>query len=49
MFPILLVMYARLAITEESEMRKRFGAAFDAYARRTPRFVPALRSPAATT
>ena len=42
MFPILLVMYARLAITEEAEMRKRFGAEFEAYVRRTPRFFPKL-------
>lgn len=40
MFPILLFMYGRLAITEEAEMRKRFGAEFDAYAQRTPRFFP---------
>ena len=44
MFPILLVMYGRLAITEEAEMRKRFGAEFDAYAARTPRFLPSFRS-----
>ena len=43
MFPILVVMYARLAITEEKEMRKRFGAEFEAYAARTPRFLPSLR------
>ena len=43
MFPILLIMYVRLAITEEAEMRKRFGAEFEAYAARTPRFVPSLR------
>lgn len=42
MFPILLVMYARLAITEESDMRKRFGAEFEAYAACTPRFLPKL-------
>ena len=46
MFPILLVMYARLAINEEAEMQQRFGAAFDAYAARTPRFVPSWRRPA---
>lgn len=40
MFPILLLMYARLAIAEEAEMRKTFGAEFDAYAARTPRFLP---------
>ncbi len=43
MFPILLVMYVRLAITEEAEMRKRFGAEFEAYAARTPRFLPSLQ------
>ena len=42
MFPILLFMYGRLAITEEAEMRKRFGAQFDAYAARTPRFLPSF-------
>jgi protein-S-isoprenylcysteine O-methyltransferase Ste14 len=45
MFPILLVMYGRLAVTEEAEMRKQFGADFDAYAARTPRFLPAWRKP----
>ena len=49
MFPILVAMYGRLAITEEAEMRRRFGAAFDAYAARTPRFVPALRTPTLST
>ena len=43
MFPILLVMYGRLAITEEAEMRKRFGAQFEAYAAGTPRFLPSWR------
>jgi protein-S-isoprenylcysteine O-methyltransferase Ste14 len=40
MFPILLVMYGRLAITEEAEMRVQFGEEFEQYARRTPRFIP---------
>ena len=40
MFPILLFMYARLAVTEEAEMRKQFGAEFEAYAACTPRFLP---------
>ncbi len=48
MFPILLMMYGRLAITEEAEMRKQFGAEFEAYATRTPRFLPSLRKEAAT-
>ncbi len=42
MFPILVIMYGRLAVTEEREMRERFGAEFEAYAARTPRFIPAL-------
>ena len=48
MFPILLVMYGRLAVTEDVEMRAQFGAVFDSYAVRTPRFFPRL-SPASTT
>lgn len=40
MFPILLVIYRRLAMSEEREMRSRFGAQWDAYAARVPRFVP---------
>lgn len=40
MFPILLLMYGRLSITEEAEMRKQFGEEFGQYARRTPRFLP---------
>ena len=42
MFPILLVMYGRLALTEETEMRAQFGEAFERYARRTPRFIPRM-------
>jgi protein-S-isoprenylcysteine O-methyltransferase Ste14 len=49
MFPVLVVMYARLAITEETEMRQRFGAAFEAWAARTPRFLPALRAQGLST
>lgn len=45
MFPLLVVMYARLAVTEETEMRQRFGAEFDTYAARTPRFVPSWHRP----
>ena len=48
MFPILLVMYARLAITEEAEMRVKFGALYEAYAARTPRFVPSFHTALAT-
>lgn len=44
MFPVLLVMYGRLAVTEEHEMQARFGAAFEHYAAQTPRFIPRLTS-----
>lgn len=40
MFPVLWVMYGRLAVTEEREMHEQFGEVFDDYARRTPRFIP---------
>lgn len=40
MFPILLIMYGRLAITEEAEMSKQFGTVYDSYAQQTPRFIP---------
>jgi protein-S-isoprenylcysteine O-methyltransferase Ste14 len=40
MFPILVFMYSRLAAREEAEMRAQFGAAYDDYAARTPRFIP---------
>lgn len=40
MFPILLLMYGRLALIEEKEMRAQFGDVFERYAERTPRFVP---------
>ncbi|SFC25432.1 Protein-S-isoprenylcysteine O-methyltransferase Ste14 [Polaromonas sp. OV174] len=42
MFPVLLVMYGRLALTEEAEMRAQFGEVFERYARRTPRFIPRM-------
>lgn len=40
MFPVLLIMYGRLAIAEEADMRARFGVEFDRYATRTPKFIP---------
>ena len=45
MFPVLLIMYGRLAVTEEIEMRVEFGADFDRYAAHTPRFFPKLKDP----
>jgi protein-S-isoprenylcysteine O-methyltransferase Ste14 len=49
MFPILVFMYVRLALWEEREVRAQFGAEYERYAARTPRFVPRLgmsRAPA---
>lgn len=42
MFPILLIMYGRLAVTEEKEMQAQFGDEFARYAKQTPRFFPHL-------
>ena len=42
MFPILLVVYRRLAIREEREVAARFGQGWQRYAAQTPRFVPHL-------
>jgi protein-S-isoprenylcysteine O-methyltransferase Ste14 len=44
MFPVLVFMYVRLAVTEEREVRAQFGAGYERYAARTPRFVPRLGS-----
>ena len=41
MFPILMVVYARLARREEADMEREFGDAWRDYAQRTPRFIPA--------
>lgn len=40
MFPILVFMYARLALIEEREVRKQFGDEYVRYAEKTPRFIP---------
>ena len=42
MFPILVTVYVRLAHREEREARVAFGAQWDAYAARTPGFIPRL-------
>ncbi|MDP1692164.1 MAG: isoprenylcysteine carboxylmethyltransferase family protein [Burkholderiaceae bacterium] len=42
MFPILCAMYVRLSITEERDAAKSFGAEWERYASRTPRFFPKL-------
>ena len=40
MFPILLVMYWRLALREEREVEAELGGAYQRYAARVPRFIP---------
>ena len=40
MFPILVVMYVRLARREERETREVFGAEYERYVATTPRFLP---------
>jgi protein-S-isoprenylcysteine O-methyltransferase Ste14 len=40
MFPVLVVMYVRLAIAEERDSEKAFGDAWREYAAVTPRFIP---------
>jgi protein-S-isoprenylcysteine O-methyltransferase Ste14 len=43
MFPALVVIYLRLARTEEEEALARFGEAYRIYREATPMFVPAIR------
>lgn len=45
MFPLLVVMYVRLARREEEEARREFGIAYDNYAAVTPAWFPRLRGP----
>ena len=40
MFPVLVAMYVRLARREESDVRVRFGEAYDRYAAGVPAFLP---------
>jgi protein-S-isoprenylcysteine O-methyltransferase Ste14 len=42
MFPVLVTVYVRLARREERDVRAAFGPQWDAYAARTPPFVPRL-------
>jgi protein-S-isoprenylcysteine O-methyltransferase Ste14 len=45
MFPVLVVVYTRLARAEEREVAARFGETWRAYADSTPAFVPRGRPP----
>ncbi len=40
MFPVLVVMYVRLAKREEAEVRASFGEVYDRYAESVPAFLP---------
>ena len=42
MFPVLVVMYVRLARREEREVLKEFGETYARYAANTPAFFPRL-------
>lgn len=44
MFPILVLMYVRLARREERDALATFGSAYAQYAAQTPRFFPRLRA-----
>lgn len=44
MFPILVVVYVRLAKQEEKLVREEFGNAYDEYAKTVPAFLPALKN-----
>jgi len=49
MFPILVVMYVRLARREERDALATFGSAYEQYAAQTPRFFPRLRTAPSTS
>ena len=40
LFPILLIVYYRLSVSEDRVLAQSFGEAFETYRRKTPRFVP---------
>ena len=44
MFPVLVVMYVRLARHEEGDVRADFGDAYDRYAAKTPAWIPHLNN-----
>jgi len=42
MFPILILMYAKLAVSEEKEMKNTFGKQYAEYKNKIPAFIPRL-------
>ena len=49
MFPVLVVMYRRLALAEERQVETEFGEAYRRYAAATPRFIPRFQPRTAAT
>ena len=45
LYPVMLITYVRLAISEERDTRSRFGAAYEQYLDAVPRFFPRRRRP----
>jgi len=45
MFPVLLVVYWKLALSEEKAAQAEFQGEYDAYAAKTPRFIPRSLKP----
>jgi protein-S-isoprenylcysteine O-methyltransferase Ste14 len=43
MFPILMLMYVRLAHREEREVQAEFGEVYTHYVAKTPAFLPHMR------
>lgn len=48
MFPVLVIMYLRLAAREEADARVAFGEQWERYAARVPRLIPRRRTGPAT-
>ncbi|MEH6759031.1 MAG: isoprenylcysteine carboxylmethyltransferase family protein [Parasphingorhabdus sp.] len=48
MFPVLLIMYWRLALKEEREVEAQLGDVYRSYAAQVPRFIPRWGSKSAT-
>ena len=42
MFPVLTIMYVKLARDEEHSVRAEFGDAYDKYASEVPAFIPSV-------
>ena len=50
MFPVLVLAYTRLTISEDRELGTQFGTEYEQYAAKTPRFIPRFgRHPATKT